>query len=331
MNEPGIPAPVYISTAAPLPPGALTFGQILDRIFHLMRSNFRLFVGIAAVPSAGMVVLYALMMAAMLWIVKPWHPQMPPHVFPMMGWFFAAAVLFDLLILVIYALYEAAASYAALQANARVKVTFGQSCAFAWRKAGRYIWLAILRAVIVALPIMIIASLVAGSAVNAMMRSKGGFYPQAFFTVFPLLMLLDLGAIVYAILIMLRIVLAVPACVAENLSAWKSICRSNQLTQGARGRIFLLGLVLYAIVYVAVLALELAIFFIVAVGVLMGTLAHLAMVPWGWMGIGILALVFVCALWLWSACIWAVYSAAIVVLYHDQRLRKESSTPAPAA
>jgi hypothetical protein len=331
MNEPGIPAPLYISTAAPLPPGALTFGQILDRIFHLMRSNFRLFVGIASAPAAGMAVFNALMMAAMLLIVKPWHPQIPPPIFPMMGWFFAAVFLFDLLILVIFALYEAAASYAALQANAGITVTIGQSWAAAWRKAGRYIWLAILRALIVALPIMIVAGLIAGSAVYAVMRSKSGCVPQTFFTVFPLLMLLDLGAVVYAILIMLRILLAVPACVAENLTAWRSICRSNQLTQGARGRIFLLGLVLYAIVYVAVMVLELAIFSIVAVAVLVGAVVHLTMVPWGWTGIGILAVVFVCALWLWSACIWAVYSAAIVVVYHDQRLRKESSTPAPAA
>jgi hypothetical protein len=64
---------------------------------------------------------------------------------------------------------------------------------------------------------------------------------------------------------------------------------------------------------------------------LVGAVAHLPMVPWGWTGIGILAAVLVCALWLWSACIWAVYSAAIVVIYHDQRLRKESTSPAPAA
>ena len=331
MNEPGIPAPLYVSSSAPLPPGALTFGQILDRIYHLTRSNFRLFVSIASAPAAVLAVFNALMTAAILLIMKPWHPQFPPAPFPMMGWFFAAVFLFDLLILVIFALYEAAASFAALQANAGIKVTFGQSWAFAWRKAGRYTWLAILRALIVALPIMIVAGLIAGSAVYAMMRSKSGFDPQAFFTVFPLLMLLDLGAVVYAVLIMLRILLAVPACVAENLSAWRSICRSNQLTQGARGRIFLLGLVLYAIVYVAVLVFELAIFSIAAIGVLAGSVAHLAMVPWGWIGIGILAVVFVCALWIWSACIWAVYSSAVVVVYHDQRLRKESISRAPAA
>ena len=131
MNEPGTPSPVYAPTAAPWPPGALTFGQILDRIFHLMRSNFRLFVGIASAPAACFIVFYALLIATMLRIFKPWHPQALPAAFPMMGWFFAAIFVFYLLILLVCALYEPAASYAALQANAGVKVTIGQAWAVA--------------------------------------------------------------------------------------------------------------------------------------------------------------------------------------------------------
>jgi hypothetical protein len=51
------------------------------------------------------------------------------------------------------------------------------------------------------------------------------------------------------------------------------------------------------------------------------------MVPWGCVGIGILAVIALCAFFVFAACISAVYSTAIVVVYHDQRLRKESSTP----
>jgi hypothetical protein len=331
MNEPGIPAPLYVSTSAPPPPGSLTFGQILDRIFRLMRSNFRLFVGIAAAPATAILALYAVMIATFLSILRLPYAHRPPQLPPMMGWMFFAIFLFDLLLIVIYALYEPAASYAALQANAGVKATIGEAWAVAWHKAGRYIWLAILRSLIVALPIMVLAGLIGGTVAYSFVHAKANGDPWVFVSVFPFLMLLYLGAIVYAVLVMLRIVLAVPACVAENVSAWAAIRRSNQLTCGARGRIFLLGLLLYAFAYVAMMLLELVVFFFVAIGMLVAGLAHITMVPWGLVGIGVLAVIVLCAFFVFTACISAVCSTAIVVVYHDQRLRKESSTPAHGA
>jgi len=246
----------------------------------------------------------------------------------MTGWIGAVSLLFYLLLMVVFALYEAAGSYAALQANAGVKAAFGQAWAVAWRKAGRYTWLAILRASIVCLPIVFVAGLAVASFAYAFAHAKGSGGPGAFLSLIPLLVLLYLGALVYAILALLRIVFAVPACVAENLSAWKAVCRSNQLTQGAKGRIFLIGLLLYAVIYVATMVLEFVALFFVVIGALVGKLAHLTMVPWGWIGIAVLAAIAICAFLLISACIWAIYSTAIVVIYHDQRLRKESSASA---
>jgi hypothetical protein len=182
-----------------------------------------------------------------------------------------------------------------------------------------------------ALPIVVLEGLIGGIIAYSFVHGKGNCDPRVIVTVFPFLMLLYLGSIVYAILILLRIVLAVPACVAENLSAWASIRRSNQLTQGARGRIFLLGLLLYAFAYIAMMALELVVFFFVAIGMLVAGVAHVTMVPWGCVGIGILAVIALCAFFVFTACILAVYSTAIVVVYHDQRLRKESCTPASGA
>jgi hypothetical protein len=330
MNGPDIPAPLYGSTSAPPPPGSLTFGQILDRIFQLMRSNFRLFVSIAAAPAAGVIAFYALTIATVLSFVRPWQHRTPPEFHPPMG-LMLPIFLFYLLMLAVYALYEPAASYAALQANAGVKATFGQAWAVAWRKAGRYIWLFVLRALIVALPIMVFAGSMAGTVAYSFVHAKGNVDPRVIVSVFPLLLLLYLASLVYAVLVMLRIVLAVPACVAENLSAWTAIRRSNRLTYGARGRIFLLGLLLYAFAYIAVMLLELVVFFFVAVGMLVAGLAHLAMVPWGFVGIGILAVIALCAFFVFVACISAVSCTAIVVVYHDQRLRKESGAPASAA
>lgn len=330
MNDPGVPAPVPLPYAAGLPPGALTFGQILDRIYHLARSNFRLFASIAAVPAACMAIFYAVMVAAMLLLVKPWQQQ-PAHL-ALRGtaWLFAAEFFCYLPLLVIYALYEAAGNYAALQANAGVKTTFAESWAMAWRRAGRYIWLAILRTLVVALPILAIGGLVGGSIALTALRAKGSFDPTAILALIPLFLLLYLVAMVYATLAMLRLILAVPACVAEDLGTWSSICRSNKLTEGSRGRIFLLGLVVYAVLYAACLVLEVVILVFVAIAVLVAVLAHPAMVPWGWIGIGALALVILGVLFAITVLACIAYSSTTAVIYHDQRLRNESTAPAPA-
>ena len=141
--------------------------------------------------------------------------------------------------------------------------------------------------------------------------------------IFFLFVLLHVVWIVYAVLIMLRLVLAVPACVAEDLSAWQSLRRSNQLTSEARGRIFLLFILIYAIAYAAFLVAEMVMFFVGAIVALTGMMLHLAMVPWGFVGIGVGAVVFICAYLLWIALIAGAYCTLYAVLYGDQRLRLE--------
>ncbi len=59
----------------------------------------------------------------------------------------------------------------------------------------------------------------------------------------PLFML----ALVYGVLMSLRYSLAMPACVVEDLPAAGAIKRSIDLSQGSRGRIFVLGLLVYAV------------------------------------------------------------------------------------
>jgi hypothetical protein len=62
---------------------------------------------------------------------------------------------------------------------------------------------------------------------------------------------------------------------------------------------------------------------------LVGMLLHLAMAPWGYIGIGVGAVVFICAYLLWIACIWAAYTTLFAVVYRDQRLRLEGAAGAP--
>ena len=334
MSEQGFPSPSVPPAPASVaaPRGPMTFGQILDRIFQLMRANWRLFVGIALAPAAGIIAYYAVVIAAFFPALKPLILQQQPHLSLMtMVWFAVTYVLGIVLMVVIYALYEPAAVYAALEANAGTRVTIGKAWAVAWRKAGRYIWLAILRALIVMLPIMVFGGVIAGTVGISLARGQGGSNPYAMIMLFPLLMLFYVGAMVYAVLVMLRLVLAVPACVAEDVSAWTAIRRSNQLTYGAKGRLFLLALLMYAIAYAAFLVVEMAIFFVGAIAVLVGMALHLTMAPWGYIGIGVAAVVFACAYLLWMACIAAAYSTLFALVYQDQRLRMEGVAAAPVS
>jgi hypothetical protein len=210
-------------------------------------------------------------------------------------------------------------------------VTFGEAWGVAWSKAGRFVWLAILRALIVMLPILVFGAMIAGSVGLSMAHGRGGMDPSMMFVTFPLFMLLYLAWMVYTVLMMLRLVLAAPACVTEDVSAWKGLRRSNQLTYGAKGRIFLLFLVIYAIAYAAFLVMEMVFFFAGAMVALVGMLLHLAMAPWGYIGIGVGAVVFICAYLLWCALIWAAYTTLFAVVYRDQRLRLDGAAAAAQA
>ncbi len=332
MSEQGFPSPSVPPAPATVaaPRGPMTFGQILDRIFQLMRANWRLFVGIALAPATGIIAYYAVVIAAFFPVLRPLILQQPPRLSLMtIAWFAVTYVLGIVLMVVIYALYEPAAVYAALEANTGTRVTFGKAWGVAWNKAGRYIWLAILRALIVALPIMVFGGVIAGTVGLSLARGQSGVSPSAMIMLFPLLMLFYLGAMVYAVLVMLRLVLAVPACVAEDVSAWTAIRRSNQLTYGVKGRIFLLALLMYAIAYAAFLVVEMVILFLGAIATIAGMALHLAMVPWGYAGIGVAAFVFACAYLLWFAAIAGAYSTLFAVVYQDQRLRLEA-VAAPA-
>jgi hypothetical protein len=128
---------------------------------------------------------------------------------------------------------------------------------------------------------------------------------------------------------MLRFAVAYPACIEEDLPAWNALQRSTSLTSGAKGRIFLVMLVIYAVVYAAEVV---CIFVFLAVAALIAFAAMAAHVTVGTpgffvlVGLGIFGYVAVI-----GACVllsYAAFTTALAVLYHDQRLRKDPFAPA---
>jgi hypothetical protein len=126
-----------------------------------------------------------------------------------------------------------------------------------------------------------------------------------------------------------RMVLAYPVSVAENLTAWRSIARSFRLAKGAGLRIFVASFATYALTYAIFLVVGLILAAFTFVGIWIVLAFHLQMAPWGYVWIGMMGLLLLISLFFWIAFYWTAFETCAAVLYHDQLLRKEGLAPAP--
>lgn len=312
----------------------MTLGEILDRTFRLMRAHWRLFTGIATVPTAIiMLPTYGLI----AWFLIAFWPQIfaqggaLPH-FPVY-----LPILFvvvgNLLPIPVFALYVPAGIYAAVQANLGVKATFHDAYAVAWRNYGRYLWLMVLVIVYIAGPFILAAALIGGGALLMVHGSQPGSVPSGVFLLIPAAILSYFGFLVYSILMMLRFAVAYPACVVEDLSARAALRRSTSLTCGARGRIFVGMLVVYAVVYAASMVVMIAVGIIGSLGALVATASHVAVgSPAFYLLIVLGALLYLTFIVIYAAFTYAAMNTVLAVIYHDQRWRKDgvAATALPA-
>ncbi len=317
----------------PQPPAPMTLSQILDRTYRLTRANLGLFLGIAAVPTA---IIVAFIVGWTIFLFKTIGPHMtgnPPQlgaVFVNVQFFWFLLICYPLM-LAAYALYLPAAFFAAANANRGVAVNFQQAYSAAWSRFGRSLWLIVLLILYMVVPIAIASALIFIGVAFIQHATGAGFGTPAMFFMVPLLVLLYIGILVSSVLIMLRFAMAYPACIEENLTAWKALQRSASLTRGAKGRIFLVLLVIYAIVYAVELVCILVLFAVAAVAALIAVPAHVTMGSPAFLilaGVGVFAYVLII-----GACVllsYAAFTAALAVVYHDQRLRKDIPLSAPS-
>ena len=312
---------------APIP---MTFGQILDRTYRLMRKHYRLFLEIAAVPAMFVLASMAAVIGVSFAAYEHLASQVPagttvsftPNYF--LDHFKWIIFCFYPIIIAAYALYLPAASFAATQADRGAAVSFRQAYDVAWSRFGRSLWLMVLCMLILIVPIVVIAALIgAGAALMGHGAAAGSGPAYAFFLV-PLLVLLYLGILVYSVLIMLRFAVAYPASIEEDLTAWEALKRSARLTSGAMGRIFLVLLVVYAVVYAVEIVCILVLVALAAVGAFAAMSAHVTVgSPTFSVLVGLGAFAYAIVI---GACIllsYAAFTTALAVLYHDQRLRKD--------
>jgi hypothetical protein len=310
----------------------MTFSQILDRTYRLTRAYLRSFLAIALIPAAAFVVFMVAMEAA---IFVPLIRQFPNPPSPEgMNHLLRPAIILPWILLfiifhgVVFALYFAAAIHAATQADRGRAVPFREAYRVAWANAGRYLLLMLLIYAIAFLPALVIE--LAGFGGAALLSLENANTNPAVFLLIPLAMLLFLAAFVYATIMGLRLSLAFPACVAEGLPARAALRRSSHLTLGAKGRIFLVLLVVYAILYVLVMVVEFVLVIFAAIGILAVSVlqVHLS-TPLSYVAMGVAILLLAALFLLYIALTWAVMTTTLAVLYHDQCLRQDFPPPTP--
>jgi hypothetical protein len=319
--------------ATPAPFAPKTFGQILDHTYRLTRTHFKLLVGIAAYPSCLFLLVIGLL-EAVVWVpmIRQW-PK-PPSLETLLRYLTPSVIIpviavLTLFCLAIFSIYLAAASYASTQADSGVKVTIRESHAVAWRHGGRYLWLLVLCYLYAFLPLLLTeGSALIGASVFAHRATTAN---PALFLLIPLAVLVYIAARVYGIIMGLRLSLSFPACVEENLTARAAIRRSFQLVRGAKGRIFLVVLVIYAVLYAAMMVIELVAMLLGAIGFFLAMALHAHFTPpWSYVGLSLLGICVFAALILFISLTYAALVTALAVLYHDQRLRNDGPLPAPA-
>ena len=254
--------PIYISKSV---------GQVLGRMKQVLRANLKLLVGISVVPPALMFLALGYFLPQIEAMLKPSASVWEAH---SAGNLISVGLAVNLLFAAVLAAALAAASHAALCAGRgfRISVRVAYSCAFA--RFGCYSLLLIVIWFISTVPFVTIqfilpeltALIAHGSRVAALAHIGDPILAAA-------------AGLACSLFVMLRLSLAFPSCVAEDLSAIAAIKRSNRLADGAMGKIFIVLLVVSAVTYAAFVIGLFAMFLLFLVFVSTGSLFHYHLAP----------------------------------------------------
>lgn len=303
------------------------FGEILDRTVQIYRSRFLVLFGIAAVPTAllvagasGVFLFFAWFGSTLGVAGSAGSTSGPaPGTAVLLGLAAIGIVLVAIPIFFsISALSMAAMSHATARACFDQKTTIRDAYRAIWARGWRYIGLFFLLALIIAGPPVaawfVIVLVSAGGM--ALAQSTGAGIAGTTIVVL-LAVLAGLAIVAYCIWMTLRLSLAFPACVVEQTGAVPALKRSASLSQGTRGRIFLLYLLVGIINYV--LSMIMMVPILIALALMPG-----AKDPQNQQTAGMVFLFLNYAIsFAVQAFTQPVYSIALVLFYYDQRIRLE--------
>ncbi len=292
----------------------LSLGEILDRTAQLYRTNFVLFAGIFA-GYCGIGLAMNLLLIGLEELLKT--QQGTTMAATMVLITLAAAGLELLILYLLIGPVIAAISRAVAWVHLGEPATIRGAYASVLPRFGSYLRLMTITAFQIWTPFVLLYVAFFGTltfygkglgnhavahATNPQSLAVIGIASVAF-------ILLLFPVLAYTLLMTLRYSLALPACVLENLAARKAIRRSIELSRGARGRIFVLLLLIGAIKMGLVLVTQCFVF--VA-----------AFRNHGQLGPGISAISQIISFFT-GTFLGPIGATGITLFYYDQRIRKE--------
>ena len=293
-----------------------SLGEILDRTAQLYRRNFWLFAGVAALPM-GTVLAFTAIGGALFGAAGLAFRNASQAVNIATP---AAIALVVLIALVAVPVYIAAAIFssagltqAAASTHRGEKITIRGAFSSVRPQFWRYLWLLILQGILVAFIPIATAAVVAGPLIYLASRAGSGLAAGAAigFIVF----FVFAAAFVVIVWLVLGYSIGLPVCVIEQKPAWESLQRAWKLSQGTRGRIF--------VMFLLILALSIALSMLAAIPFLIILAVSTATGAGSPMAVGLAEIAGVIVDFLLQVLLAPVSAIALVLFYYDQRIRKE--------
>lgn len=278
---------------AELRPSSL--GEILDRTAQMYRSHFLVYFGIAAI-AASTVLIPRLIGYLLLSFYTHGNATQFAGISMMISG------LMSLISLLPMALSMAAIAHAVATNYLGQITTIRQAYSSIRRRWYRYILILLATYCYAFAPVF-----VAVVAIGAVSAAVSASFSRNL--VVGVLMVLILMAMVAAFWWMLRWALAIPASLLEDLKVHRSLKRSAMLTKGARGRIFVMVLLVLAVVTVISYAVQIPMLFLFFLHKGQLTFATQMVSSFG--------------IFLSSSFVIPIWSIALTLFYYDQRIRKE--------
>jgi hypothetical protein len=291
----------------------LTLGEILDRTTRLYRHNLWTFAGVAAVPVVATFAIFVPFGVAMGFMGAFRTGQTVTNTGAFIGLVVLAVVIGLPVLLAASTVSQAALTKTAIGAQMGQKIKVREAIRSVWPRFWRYLGLIVLLMLLV----LMIPGAVAVSVFVPLagLAAVGGSGTGVLAGVFSVLVVL--AALVYAIWRWLCYSMSMSSCIVEEKTAWQSVKRANMLSQGTRGRIFVMYLLVVALAFVIAMIADVFMFIGLAIltalgGSKFGTVAAVAG----------LILSFLARMTL-QVFIQPIPVIALVLFYFDQRVRKE--------
>jgi hypothetical protein len=209
-------------------------------------------------------------------------------------------------------------SHAAAASFLGEPITIREAYKSAWTRVWRYLWLCLLALILVGIaPVTLLVAATSLSAGLGVLGRTAGMGAAAEAAEGGIILLAFAGTAVYVVWMLLRICMAFPACVVEQIGAREAIKRASALSRGTKGRILILFLLGVALSWLLAIAASFPVLIVTALLPGANSPQHAQTA----------GMIMVFAYYVLSFAVQAltkpVYGIALTLFYFDQRIRTE--------